>query len=129
DEKNLPILPIELGNPHVETAHAVMKLPAGWDAELPAPIHAKTAFATLDKTYKFENGTVIADRRFEVLTDKIPAADWRSYQKWYKDAGMEGETYIQLLRTGGSGHAAAAYHADAAKMMQEVILLDQSQSW
>ncbi|AEU38760.1 DUF3857 domain-containing protein [Granulicella mallensis] len=129
DEKNLPILPIELGKPHVETAHAVMKLPAGWDAELPAPIHAKAAFATLDKTYKFENGTVIADRRFEVLTDKLPAADWRNYQKWYKDAGMEGETYIQLLRTGGSGRAAIEYNDEAAKLIHEAFQLEQSQSW
>lgn len=129
DEKNLPVTPIELGKPHVEIAHSEMRLPAGWDAELPPPIHARAAFATFDKTYKFENGTVIADRRYEVLADKVAAADWRSYQKWYKQAGLEGETYIQLLHTGGSGHTAVAYNDDAAKLIQEAIQLEQAQSW
>jgi len=128
DEKDLPVAPIELGEHHVQISHAVIKLPEGWGVELPPAIHAKAAFATLDKTYKFENGTLITDQRFEVLIAKIPAADWRSYQKWYKDAGLEGEAYIQLTRTGGS-RAAAEYKDDAAQLIQEAYQLEQSQSW
>ena len=128
DEKDPPVEPIEFGGLHVETSHAVMKLPAGWGAELPPAIHAKAAFATLDKTYKFENGTLITDQRFEVLIAKIPAAYWRSYQKWYKDAGLDGEAYIQLTRTGGS-RAAAEYKDDAAQLIQEAFQLEQSRSW
>ncbi len=128
DEKDLPVAPIELGEHHVQISHAVIKLPEGWGAELPPAIHAKAAFATLDKTYKFENGTLITDQRFEVLIAKIPAADWRSYQKWYKDAGLEGEAYIQLTRAGGS-HTATESNDDAARLIEEAIQLEQSQSW
>jgi tetratricopeptide (TPR) repeat protein len=100
DEKDPPVSPIQIGQPHVEISHAAMKLPPGWSAELPPAIHAHTAFATLDKTYKFENGTLTTDRRFEVLADKIPAADWKTYHQWFKDAGLDGETFVQL--TGSS---------------------------
>ena len=99
DDKDPPVSPIEIGQPHVEISHAAMKLPSGWSAELPAAIHAHAAFANLDKTYKFENGTLTTDRRFEVLTDKVPAADWKTYHQWFKDAGLDGETYIQLNKS------------------------------
>jgi len=101
DEKDPPVLPIELGAPHVEVSHAVMKLPKGWTATLPADVHTKTSFATLDKTYKVVDGSIITDRRFEVLQEKVPAADWRAYHQWYKDAGLkDGELYIQLSNPG-----------------------------
>jgi tetratricopeptide (TPR) repeat protein/transglutaminase-like putative cysteine protease len=45
DEKDPPVTPIELGAPHTETAHAVMTLPKGWNADLPASIHIETPFA------------------------------------------------------------------------------------
>jgi predicted Zn-dependent protease/transglutaminase-like putative cysteine protease len=96
DEKDPPLGPIELGAPHVEISHAAMKLPPGWTAELPPPIHAKSAYATLDKTYKFENGTLITDRRIEILADKVPATDWLTYHKWFSDAGLDSEPFIQL---------------------------------
>jgi len=99
DEKDPPVSPIELGPPQVITSHAAMTLPPGWSAELPAAIHAKSAFATLDKTYKFENGTLITDLHFESLAEKVPAADWKIYHQWFKDAGLEGETYVQLRGT------------------------------
>jgi tetratricopeptide (TPR) repeat protein len=98
DEKDPPVMPIELGTPHVETSHAVMALPKGWSATLPDDVHAKSAFATLDKTYKLVDGSVITDRRFEVLQKKIPASQWHAYHAWYKAAGLtEGEYYIQLV--------------------------------
>jgi tetratricopeptide (TPR) repeat protein len=96
DEKDLPVSPIQLGPPQLITSHAEMTLPPGWSAELPAAIHAKAPFATLDKTYKFEHGILTTDLRFQGLIDKVPAADWKAYHQWYKDAGLDGETYIQL---------------------------------
>jgi tetratricopeptide (TPR) repeat protein/transglutaminase-like putative cysteine protease len=103
DEKNPPITPIELGAAHLEIAHTELKLPQGWSAELPLPIHAHAAFATMDKTYKLDHGTLIVDRRFEVLTDHLPATDWKTYHQWYKDASLDGELYVQLDRA--SGHS------------------------
>ena len=130
DEKDLPILPIPLGVASVQIAHAVMKLPTGWSAELPPDVHAKSTFATLDKTYKFENGTLTVDRRIVVLQEKIPADDWRLYQKWYKDAGADGETYVQLTRSGAAHAAVAApYNDEAANLINEAVQLEQSHSW
>ncbi len=128
DEKDLPVIPIEFGAPHVQLDHAVLTLPAGWGADLPTAIHAKSAFATLDKTYKLEGGKLIADRRYEVLQEKIPAADWRAYQKWYKDASLDGESYIQLTRTGGSRQAGSD-DQKAAALIREVSRLEQEHNW
>ena len=102
DEKNPPVTPIELGYPNVQIAHAEMKLPAGWSAELPLPVHAHASFATLDKTYRLDHGTLIVDRRVEVLTDHLPATEWKSYHQWFKDASLDGELYIPLTRSAGS---------------------------
>lgn len=127
DEKDLPIEPIELGYPHVQIDHAVMKLPAGWGAELPTAIHARASFATLDKTYKLEDGKLICDRRIEVLKERIPAADWKAYKKWYDDAGLDGEPFIQLTRTGGS-HETVTNNARAADLIREAVKLEQEQN-
>ncbi|SEG60756.1 Transglutaminase-like enzyme, putative cysteine protease [Bryocella elongata] len=101
DEKDPPVTPIELGSPNVQIAHSEMKLPPGWTAELPLPIHAHASFATLDKTYKLDHGTLIVDRRVEILTDHLPATEWKTYHQWFKDASLDGELYIQLDRATG----------------------------
>jgi transglutaminase-like putative cysteine protease/tetratricopeptide (TPR) repeat protein len=96
DEKNPPVTPIPLGVPLVETDHAVMTLPKGWTANLPPSIHAKTAFASLTKTYKFANGVLTTDREIQIFQKNLPASQWQAYHQWYKDAGLDGETYVQL---------------------------------
>ena len=135
DEKDPPVSPIPLGLVHTEVAHAAMKLPAGWSAQLPAAIHAHSAFGNYDKTYKFENGTFITDRRVEILTDKVPAADWKIYHQWYKDAGLDGgETFVQLTSasSGSStihGPAAGENNAEAADLIRDVVQLEQKRDW
>ena len=74
-----------------------MTLPKGWTANLPPSIHAKTSFASLDKTYKLENGILTTDRRLQIFQHNLPAAQWPDYHKWFKDAGLDGESYIQLI--------------------------------
>jgi tetratricopeptide (TPR) repeat protein len=128
DEKDLPISPIELGPPHVEIDHAVMKLPAGWGADLPPAIHAKSAFATLDKTYQLEEGKLITDRRFEVLQEKIPAAEWPNYKKWYTAAGLDGENFIQLTR-GGGDRVAGIDDPKAADLIREAGRFAGEHNW
>ena len=34
-----------------------------------------------DQTYHFENGTVCAERRVEVLKEKVPSSDLKAYKK------------------------------------------------
>lgn len=108
DEKDPPVTPIQLGVPHTETDHSVMTLPKGWIANLPPSIHAKTAFATLDKTYKFENGVLTTDREIKIFQQNLPASQWQAYHQWIKDAGLAGETYIQLIPAAANGSSAPA---------------------
>ena len=102
DEKDPPVTPIQLGLPLVETDHAVMTLPAGWTANLPPSVHAKTAFASLTKTYSFKNGVLTTDRELHILQKNIPASQWQAYHQWYKDAGLDGEAYVQLIPAASS---------------------------
>jgi tetratricopeptide (TPR) repeat protein len=134
DEKDLPVSPIQLGPPQLITSHAVMTLPPGWSAELPPAIHAKSAFATLDKTYKFEHGTLTTDLRFQGLTDKVPAADWKAYHQWYKDAGLDGEAFIQLVNH-TSGASSASDKSDgvnnpgAADLIRDAVQAERTTDW
>jgi len=122
DEKDPPVTPIPLGVAHVATDHAVMTLPKGWSANLPPSIHVKTSFATLDKTYKLENGVLTTDRRVEILQRNIPASQWPDYHKWYKDAGLDGESYIQLIPSAlnGTNFAAPTVTEDDATAADDI---------
>jgi transglutaminase-like putative cysteine protease/tetratricopeptide (TPR) repeat protein len=93
-----PTTDIELGAPRTLVATSRIKLPEGFHTDLPDPIHVKTPFATFDKTYKFQNGEIIADRTIVVLKQKVPKADWKSYQAFTKDISLGSENWIQLIR-------------------------------
>lgn len=100
DDKNPPkIYPIQLGEPRVETSLSVIRLPAGWGAELPAAVHQKTAYAAFDKTYKIEGDTLTTERRLEVLQREVPAAEWKAYKKWYDTVLGDGEPFVTLIST------------------------------
>jgi tetratricopeptide (TPR) repeat protein len=101
DDKEPPVQAIALGVPHVENSTSAMKLPDGWGAELPEAVHAKSVYATYDETYRFDKGTVYTQRRIEVLQEKVPVADWKSYKKWADTVDLGNEIYIQLTGMGG----------------------------
>jgi tetratricopeptide (TPR) repeat protein len=96
EESEPPVHSIPLGSPRTEISTSAMKLPAGWSAELPAPVHAKSSWATYDETYRFENGTVFAERKIQVLQEKVPVSEWKSYKKFADDTNLGSEKYIQL---------------------------------
>jgi tetratricopeptide (TPR) repeat protein len=128
DEKDPPVTPIELGDPHVEIDHAEMTLPKGWHADLPPSIHAKSSFATLDVTYKFENSTLITDRRIQILKKDIPASDWPAYHQWITDAKVTSENYIQLTNSSSSSTNAPSKEADnpdAADFVRQAAQAEQ----
>jgi hypothetical protein len=54
DEKEPPVQSIALGVLRVESSTSAMKLPEGWGVELPEAVHAKSAYAMYDETYRFE---------------------------------------------------------------------------
>jgi len=123
DDKEPPVQAIALGVPRVESSTSAMKLPEGWGAELPEAVHAKSAYATYDETYRFDNGTVYAERRVEVLQEKVPVTDWKSYKKWADDANLGNDLYIRLTGMGGksspgkSSGSVTFGNAEAAKLI------------
>ncbi len=128
DEDEPPLSPIDLGEKRKQTDHAELTLPTGWGADLPPAIHAVSPFATMDKTYRFESGKIISDRKLEVLKDKVPAADWRAYEKWAKAASLESESYIPLTRTGGA-RAAGNTNPEAQQLIVAATQLEQQGKW
>jgi tetratricopeptide (TPR) repeat protein len=113
DDKEPPVQAIALGVPRVESSTSAMKLPDGWGVELPEAVHAKSAYATYDETYRFEKGTVYVARRIEVLQEKVPVADWKMYKKFTDDADLAHDQWIQLVTA--PWHTAA--NAEAAKLI------------
>jgi hypothetical protein len=96
-EMEPPVRAIHLGVPGTETSTSAMKLPEGWSAILPPAVHAKCDFATYDMTYRFENGTVYAERKIAVLAKKVPVSDWRAYKAVVDMVNPGRERYIQLV--------------------------------
>ncbi|HVN92184.1 MAG TPA: DUF3857 domain-containing protein [Terracidiphilus sp.] len=96
-ETTAPDKDIQLGAPRLMTAVSQIHLPEGFQVELPDPVHVKSDFATFDKTYRYDQGEVIAERDIQVLKEKVPKADWQKYLKFTKDISLSGESWIQLL--------------------------------
>jgi tetratricopeptide (TPR) repeat protein len=88
---------IQLGALRTLTAASHIRLPEGFRTDLPDPVHVKTDFATFDKTYRFDGHEILAERTIVVLKSKLPKEDWKLYQSFRKNAGLEGETWIQLI--------------------------------
>jgi tetratricopeptide (TPR) repeat protein len=127
DEKEPPVRAIQLGVPRLETSTAEMKLPEGWGVELPEAVHAKSVYVTYDETYRFEKGTLYAERKIEVLQDRVPVNDWKSYKKWADTVDLGNEQFVQLTGmnkstagAGSTGSAAAPVdNAEAKKLVAE----------
>ena len=96
-ETTAPDDDIQLGAPRMLTAVSQIRLPDGYHADLPDPIHVKSDFATFDKTYRFENGEIVAERTIAILTKKVPKADWEKYLKFTRDINLNNENWIQLM--------------------------------
>ena len=124
DEKDPPRVPIELGMKRVQRSTSSLTLPEGWSATPLEAIHGKTAFALFDQTYRFEKGTLYVERRYEVLEERVPAADWKSYKSFVDDAVQKGEYYVQLTSAGKrTGEAQpplpTVTNAEAEKLVSE----------
>jgi tetratricopeptide (TPR) repeat protein len=123
DEKDPPVRAIELGVPRILTSNSEMKLPDGWGAVIPDPIHTKSAYATFDESYRLEKGTLYAERRVEFLKETVPVADWKSYKEWIDKWDLTDERWVQLVTDGnkaatGSGVSRKPSNAEAAKLIE-----------
>jgi len=115
-ESDPPVAAIELGAKRKESSHAEMTLPEGWTATLPDDLHLKTPWVNYDRSYKFVNGIVVADRTIETLVDRVPQADWREYLKFADQADLGNEPYINL-------HAGKALAKDDSKPADKPITI------
>jgi len=88
---------IQLGSPRTLTAVSRIHLPEGYRTDLPDPIHVKTDFAKFDKTYRFDDKEILVERTIVVLKSKLPKEDWKQYQSFTKEVGLDGEAWIQLF--------------------------------
>lgn len=123
EEKEPPVRAIELGVPRVSTSTSAMKLPEGWGAVLPDAIHTKSTYATFDESYRFEKGTLYAERRIEILKEFVPVADWKTYKGWLDQWGLMQDRWVQLVTDGNkaatsSGVSRNPSNAEAAKLIQ-----------
>jgi hypothetical protein len=97
-EEKAPEHDIDLGAPRTVEAHSIMALPAGYRAELPDAVHVSREFATYDKTYRFVDGKVIADRKLVVKVHKLPRDRWKDYLAFQKATLVnDGEPYLRLI--------------------------------
>ena len=115
---------IQLGAPRTLTAISRVRLPEGYRTDLPDPIHAKTEFATFDKTYRYEGNEVVAERTIVILKNKVPKGDWKRYQTFTHDISLDGESWIQLLppshdKVVASGKSPAPADSKASKKSED----------
>ncbi|MFY9854099.1 MAG: tetratricopeptide repeat protein, partial [Terracidiphilus sp.] len=95
-ESDPPVRSISLGTLRTEVSTSAMKIPNGWFAATPDDVHIKSPWVTYDETYHFEKDTVYAERKIEILQEKVPVADWKTYKKFADDANLGNEKFIQL---------------------------------
>ena len=125
---------LDLGAPRTDTAVAHITLPANFSANLPNPVHVKTAFASFDETYGLEEGVLSISRTLVVLQPKLAAASWQDYKKFAGETSLNENPYIQLTSTNASGPgphppAVRTNNPAARELMTEVVALERSGDW
>ena len=125
DKKDLPRSPLELGASRTESSTVEMKLPQGWNMELPEAIHQRTPGADCDVTYRLKDGSLFAERRLTVLQAKVPVAEMKTYADWYEACGAGSVPYLQLVKISGTGASAGP---SSSTQMQARRLVDQANS-
>jgi len=88
---------IQLGAPRTLKATSHIRLPDGYHTDLPDPVHVRTDFATLDKTYRFDGKEILVDRTIVVLKEKLPKDAWKQYKTFTEQIHLDGEPWIQLI--------------------------------
>ena len=108
DAKQPPVESIALGVPRVELSTAEMKIPEGWGVEFPEAVHEHSVYGNYDMTYRFEKGTMHSERRLEVLQERVPVSDWKTYDKFVEKVDPGNDFYIQLTRPASGSKGATA---------------------
>jgi len=101
-----PANEIDLGAPRTQNVISRIHLPEGFGVDLPNAIHVKTAFATFDLIFKFENGDFIAQRDLVVLKGKLPAKSWQEYKTFADSISLDKMAWVQLTSSATAGEGA-----------------------
>ncbi|HEV2275329.1 MAG TPA: DUF3857 domain-containing protein [Acidobacteriaceae bacterium] len=121
-----PPTDIQLGAPRTLIAICRIRLPQGYRTDLPDPVHVKTDFATFDKTYGFDGKEIVIERNIVVLKDKLPKTEWKRYEAFTKEIGLEGEPWIQLIQPSKSASAQPAQAPPPGKALPQAAQTAQS---
>lgn len=79
-------------------------LPQGWTPELPADVHAKSAFGTYDGEYSFKNGTLCAQRAMSGWRGVAPASKVDDLMDWMRGVDKDDVSFIMLKRPSAHPH-------------------------
>ncbi len=82
-------------------------------------------YATFDETYRFEKGTLYAERRVEILKETVPLAEWKSYKEWVDKSDLTNDRWVQLVTEGnkaatGSNVSRKPSNAEAANWFSQL---------
>jgi transglutaminase-like putative cysteine protease/tetratricopeptide (TPR) repeat protein len=125
DKDKAPDHDIDLGTPRTLEAHSEIVLPDGDLVDLPSAIHVDRPYTSFDKTYRLQDGTMIADRVVVVKQHKLSKDQWKDYVAFSKAAGLEeGELYATLIPGGVpvSAKASAAPAPSSSDDLQTATL-------
>lgn len=138
---SLPMVPtkepsedIDLGSPRTEIVVNRIKLPDGFGADLPDAVHVKTPYATLDKTYKLQDGELVLERQLVVLEPKVAAKSWQDYKDFAEKGSLGDERWIQLTSTSAVGNGPqpprpGENSPEAAELVAQATRLEQRNDW
>lgn len=101
NEEKEPKSPIHVGTPGSTIYTAELTLPHGSSMEAPANVDFKTEFAEYHAKYSIANGRFLTERRFIVLKQEVPIADWRKYVAFQKEL-EEDYNFMSMLITSGA---------------------------
>ena len=109
DRNNLPRFPLELGALRTDVSTLEMKLPHGWNVQLPEAIHRHTPPADCEVTYHLKDESLFAERRLTVLQTKVPVAELKAYADWYEACGAGSVPYLQLSKMSAASNGTGAF--------------------
>jgi tetratricopeptide (TPR) repeat protein/transglutaminase-like putative cysteine protease len=127
DSKDMmPEEPVQLGALGKINYISRMRLPEGYQPELPAPLHLSEPYATYDATPKFEDGVLTITRQFEIKKTEVALSEWKEFRKFGRTINDDEYFFIPLnlsggiaeKKTGGDGKRNDPLATDAQEMFR-----------
>jgi len=115
--------PIRLGPPYDEVYRATLKLPAGANPHLHAPINLHEDFAEYHSTYSLANGVLHGERHLIVKQSEVSVLQIAAYRSFVKAIVEDESTYIPL--SGESFASGSDADSTESSVNPEAFTLDQ----